>query len=68
LDKLLLRLHKMYESISQATQSTIDHARIDEKIETVMGKLECEYSKRRSLLILSIPSHLKWYFNISRHL
>lgn len=42
LDKLLLRLHKMYESISQATQSTIDHARIDEKIETVMGKLELE--------------------------
>ncbi|KAJ7376449.1 HEAT repeat containing 9 [Desmophyllum pertusum] len=42
LDKLLLRLHRMYEAISQATQTTIDPALKDEKIETVMGKLELE--------------------------
>ena len=42
LDKLLVRLHKMYEAIGQATQTTIDPTLKDEKIETVMGKLECE--------------------------
>lgn len=41
LDKLLLRLHKMYEAIGQATQTTIDPILKDQKIETVMGKLEC---------------------------
>ena len=40
LDKLLLRLHKMYEAIGQATQTTIDPILKDQKIETVMGKLE----------------------------
>jgi len=39
---LLVRLHKMYEAICQATQTTIDPTLKDEKIETVMGKLECE--------------------------
>ncbi|XP_022795449.1 uncharacterized protein LOC111334030 [Stylophora pistillata] len=42
LDKLLLRLHKMYEAIGQATQTTIDPTLKDQKIETVMGKLELE--------------------------
>ena len=42
LDKLLVRLHKMYDAIGQATQTTIDPARKVEKIETVMGKLECK--------------------------
>ena len=42
LDKLLVRLHKMYEAIGQATQTTIDPTLKDEKIETVMGKLECK--------------------------
>lgn len=42
LDRLLLRLHKMYEAVGQATQSTIDPAIKDEKIETVIGKLELE--------------------------
>ncbi|XP_020627883.1 uncharacterized protein LOC110065126 isoform X2 [Orbicella faveolata] len=42
LDKLLVRLHKMYEAIGQATQTTIDPTLKDEKIETVMGKLELE--------------------------
>lgn len=42
LDKLLLRLHKMYEAIGQATQTTIDPILKDQKIETVMGKLELE--------------------------
>ncbi|XP_078346975.1 uncharacterized protein LOC144632253 isoform X2 [Oculina patagonica] len=42
LDKLLVRLHKMYEAIGQATQATIDPTLKDEKIETVMGKLELE--------------------------
>lgn len=42
LDKLLLRLHKMYETIGQATQSTIEPATKDVRIETVMGKLEVE--------------------------
>ena len=35
----------MYEAIGQATQTTIDPALKDEKIETVMGKLECELMK-----------------------
>ena len=42
LDKLLVRLHKMYDAIGQATQTTIDPATKVEKIETVMGKLECK--------------------------
>lgn len=42
LDKLLLRLHKMYEAIGQATQTTIDPILKDQKIETVMGKLELD--------------------------
>ena len=44
LDKLLVRLHKMYDAIGQATQTTIDPAIKVEKIETVMGKLECKSS------------------------
>ena len=32
----------MYEAVGQATQTTIDPVTKDEKIETVMGKLECE--------------------------
>ena len=32
----------MYEAIGQATQTTIDPTLEDEKIETVMGKLECK--------------------------
>ena len=43
LDKLLIRLHRMYEAIGQATQATIDPILKDTKIETVMGKLECEF-------------------------
>lgn len=50
LDKLLLRLHKMYEAIGQATQSTIDPATKDEKIETVMGKLELEVEGAGSVM------------------
>ncbi|CAH3196062.1 unnamed protein product [Porites evermanni] len=42
LDKLLVRLHKMYDAIGQATQTTIDPATKVEKIETVMGKLDLE--------------------------
>lgn len=61
LDKLLLRLHKMYEAIGQATQSTIDCTRVDEKIETVMGKLECEYSKKE------IPTYPQPYLSIPSH-
>ncbi|XP_020905369.1 protein HEATR9 [Exaiptasia diaphana] len=40
LDKLLLRLHRMYEAIGQATQATIDPLPRDEKVQTVMGKQE----------------------------
>ena len=32
----------MYDAIGQATQTTIDPATKVEKIETVMGKLECK--------------------------
>ena len=50
LDKLLVRLHKMYDAIGQATQTTIDPVTKVEKIETVMGKLE-----RKSCCTLNKP-------------
>ncbi|XP_031566624.1 uncharacterized protein LOC116301673 [Actinia tenebrosa] len=40
LDKLLVRLHRMYEAIGQATQATIDPVPKEEKVQTVMGKYE----------------------------
>ena len=36
----------MYEAIGQATKTTIDPTLKDEKIETVMGKLECKFVTR----------------------
>ncbi|XP_048586583.1 uncharacterized protein LOC5504792 isoform X2 [Nematostella vectensis] len=38
LDKLLVRLHRMYDMIGQATQFTVDPLPQDEKLEVTMGR------------------------------
>ena len=42
LDKLLVRLHRIYDSVNRSTQATIDPIPTEEKLETVMGNLERE--------------------------
>ena len=42
LDKLLVRLHRMYDAVGKVTQATIDPLPKDKKMETVMGKIDGE--------------------------